>query len=190
MHSQVMMVILLLLLAATPPACAYGRSVEDLVGSFSIGKTIKIGSSSECFSTTDDLDPLTPPASVTVSPLSDDQAPGIAGLVIQPRQVALASLPMQVNLTAHLIDDQAVWAAKAAFSGPNGEEAVAIFTSQNCTSGTAKDGIYEASMILAANETGEWHLKNLILVDSTGNRKSLLEDDLAGAGLPTVIAVI
>ncbi|HNX08530.1 MAG TPA: hypothetical protein PKL29_00320 [Methanothrix sp.] len=190
MRFQVMVVILLLLSAAVPAACAYGRSVEDLVGSFSIGKTIKIGSSSECFSTADDTDPLTPPASGTVGPLSDDQAPGIAGLIIQPQQVALASLPGQVNLTAHLIDDQAVWAAKAAFSGPDGGEAAAIFTSQSRTSGTAKDGIYESSMILAGNETGEWHLQNLTLVDSTGNRKTLLEGDLAGTGLPTVIAVV
>lgn len=184
------MVILLLLFAAAPPACAYGRSVEDLVGSFSIGKTIKIGSSSECFSTADDTDPLTPPASGTAGPLSDDLAPGIAGLIIQPQQVDLASLPGQIKLTAHLIDDQAVWAAKAAFSGPGGEEAMAIFASQSRTSGTEKDGIYESSMILAGNETGEWHLQNLTLVDSAGNRKTLQEGDLSGTGLPTVIDVI
>lgn len=190
MRSQVMMMVFLLLFSVMPPATAYGKSVEDLVGSFSIGKTIKIGSSSECFSTADDQDPLTPPVSGAVGPLSDDQAPGIAGLIIHPQQVALASLPRQINLTAHIIDDQAVWAAEAAFTGPNGEVATAIFSSQNRTSGTSKDGIYASSISLVGNRTGEWHLQKLTMVDSTDNRKTLLGDDLTGMGLPTDIAVI
>ena len=150
-------------------------SVEDLVGSFSIGKSIKIGSSSECFSSAGAADPLTPPQSVAAGALADDQAPSLAGFAIQPQQISAAS-PHTINLTAHLIDDQGVWAAEAAFSGPRGEEATALFSAQNRTSGTAKDGYYSAQMLLPpSNETGEWHLQNLTLVDREGNRKIMVE---------------
>jgi len=190
LHSRYLILALLLLLALTAPACAYGKSVEDLVGSFSIEKTVKIGSSSECFSSSGAADPLAPPQSTAVGPLADDQPPNIAGFTFQPQELTTALL-QTINLIAHLIDDQGVWAAKAAFSGPRGEEAAALFTSQNRTSGTAKDGYYNATMILPlSNETGEWHLQNLTLVDREGNRRVLAEEDLRGLGLPTVITTI
>ena len=54
----------------------------------------------------------------------------------------------------------------------------------------AKDGYYGAQMLLPpSNETGEWHLQNLILVDREGNRRVLTQQDLQGLGLPTVIMV-
>ena len=190
LHSRILILALLLLLAAASPACAYGRSVEDLVGSFTIGKTIKIGSSSECFSSADAADPLAPPQIGATGPLADDQAPSLAGFAFQPQQLSAAS-PQPVNLTAHLIDDQAVWAAQAAFSGPMGQSAFAIFTAENRTSGTEKDGYYSAQMSLpASNATGEWHLQNLTLVDREGNSKVLLRENLQGLGLPTEIRVI
>ncbi len=180
---------LLLLLALASPACGYGKSVEDLVGSFSIEKTVKIGSSSECFSPEGTADPLAPPQSTAVGPLADDQPPNIAGFTLQPQKL-FATLPQTVNLTAHLIDDQSVWAAEATFSGPSGEEAAALFSTQNLTSGNGKDGYYDAQMSLPpCNETGEWHLQNLILVDREGNRRALTEKDLQGRGMPTVITV-
>ncbi|MCK9565655.1 MAG: hypothetical protein M0Q43_06360 [Methanothrix sp.] len=190
MHSRIPILALLLLLAAASPASAYGKSVEDLVGSFSIEKTVNIGSSSECFSSAGAADPLTPPQSTVVGPLADDQPPSVAGFAFQPMQISAAS-SLIINLTAHLIDDQGVWAAEAAFSGPSGEEADALFSSQTLTFGTAKDGYYSTTMILPlTNETGEWHLQNLTLVDREGNRRVLVQEDLQGLGLPTVITVI
>jgi hypothetical protein len=181
---------LLLLLALAPPASAYGKSVEDLVGSFSIEKTIQIGSSSESFSLPGAADPLAPPQSGAVGPFADDQPPNVAGFTFQPQQFS-AAWPQTINLTAHLIDDQALWAAEAIFSGPRGEEAFALFSAQNRTSGTEKDGYYSAKMILPqSNETGKWHLQNLTLVDREGNRRVLAEADLRGLSLPTVITVI
>jgi hypothetical protein len=178
------------MLALASPACGYGKSVEDLVGSFSIEKTVKIGSSSECFSSSDaPADPLAPPQSGARGPLADDQQPGLAGLTLEPQEIS-AALPHTVNLTAHLIDDQGIWAARAEFSGPAGEEAAALFPSQNLTSGDSKDGIYSAQIALPpGNETDEWHLRNLIIVDREGNRRVLTEKDLQGMGLPAVIAV-
>ena len=190
LHSRIPVLALLLLLALAAPAFAYGKSVEDLVGSFSIEKTIKIASSGECFSSNGAADPLTPPQSGAVGPLADDQPPNVAGFAFQPQQL-FAAWPQTVNLTAHLIDDQAVWAAEAIFSGPQGEEAAALFSFQSLTSGNAKDGYYGAQMLLPpSNETGEWHLQNLTLVDREGNRRVLVEEDLRGLGLPTVITVI
>ena len=190
MHSRILIWALLFLLAAASPASAYGKSVEDLVGSFSIEKTIKIGSSSGCFSSAGASDPLTPPQSASVGPLADDHPPSLAGFAFQPQQLSADSREA-INLTTHIIDDQAVWAAEAIFSGPLGEEAAALFSAQNLTSGTAKDGYYSAKMLLPlSNETGEWHLLNLTLVDREGNRRVLEKEDLHGLGLPTVITVI
>jgi hypothetical protein len=190
LHYRVLIVVIIISLALASPASAYGKSVEDLVGSFSIGKTIKIGSSSECFSSGDALDPLTPPQSGAVGPLSDDQAPSLAGFSIEPQQLSHASIE-PINLTAHLIDDQAVWMARAAFSGPSGQEAIALLTSEDRTAGTAKDGSYSTQMMLPeGNETCLWQLQNITLVDQQGNRRVLSEEDLRDLGLPTMINVV
>ncbi len=189
LHSRCLILAILLLLAAAAPASAYGKSVEDLVGSFSIEKTVKIGSSSECFSSADAADPLAPPQSTAVGPLADDQPPNIAGFTLEPQEIS-AAFPQTVNLTAHLIDDQGVWAAEATFSGPSGEEASALFSTQNLTTGNGKDGYYDAQMSLPpCNETGVWHLQDFILVDREGNRRVLAEEDLQSRGMPTVITV-
>ncbi len=187
--SRILILAFILQALASGPASAYGRSVEDLVGAFSIEKTVKIGSSSQDFITTGDTDPLSPPQSFGAGPLADDQAPSLAGFDFEPQRVP-ANSSQPINLTAHVIDDQAVWAAEARFSGPAGEEAVASFPAQNLTSGNAKDGIYSARMLLPGNGTGDWHLESLILVDREGNRRTLLQSDLVQLGLPTQISVI
>ena len=188
--SRILILALLLLLTTSSLASAYGRSVEDLVGAFSIEKTIKIGSSSQDFTTAgESLDPLSPPQSMASGPLADDQAPSLAGFAFEPQKVSANSTP-SINLTLHAIDDQAVWAAEARFSGPAGEEATALFPAQNLTSGSAKDGVYSARMLLPANGTGDWHLQSLILVDREGNRRTLGQSELRQLGLPTQISVV
>jgi hypothetical protein len=186
--SRILILWLAILLAGLSPASAYGKSVEDLVGVFSINKEIKIGSSSQCFSTGEASDPLVPPGMGLTGHLSDDQAPGIAGLFIEPQQISLAS-PQPVSLTAHLIDDQAIWAAEASFFGPGDERAKALFSTQNRSSGTARDGFYVAQVLLPGNISGQWHLQNLILVDGAGNKKTLSGPELKSMGLPTEITV-
>jgi hypothetical protein len=190
-HSRILVLTLLLLLAIAAPASAYGRSVEDLVGSFSIEKAIKIGSSSECFSDTGATDPLTPPQSPGSGPLADDQPPNLAGFAFEPAKI-LARSPQPINFTAHIIDDQGVWAAAAYFASPSkAQEAEAFFQAQNLSTGTLKDGFYTSRMLLpSANEKGDWNLVNLTLVDREGNRKILQREDLERLGLPTVINVI
>jgi len=183
------MLAICLLLAAPSPASGYGRSVEDLVGVFSISKEVKIGGSSQCFSSQESSDPLAPPRTDQAGPLSDDQAPGISGLFLDPPQISLAA-SQPVNLTAHLIDDQAIWAAEADLSGPDGESITALFSSLNRSSGTARDGFYSAQILLPGNISGEWHLEKLTLVDGEGNRKILSKEELQSLGLPTTISVV
>jgi hypothetical protein len=185
---KILILAFLLLLAGPYPASGYGKSVEDLVGVFSISKEIKIGSSGQCFSSEESSDPLAPPGTGPAGPLSDDQAPSIAGLFIEPQKISLAS-PQPVNLTAHLIDDQAIWAAEAAFSGPGGQSVNALFSSQNRSSGTDSDGFYASQISLPGNISGEWHLQNLTLVDREGNRRLLSGTELESLGLPTAITV-
>ena len=160
------------------------------MGSFSIEKAIKIGSSSECFSDPGATDPLTPPQSPGASPLADDQPPSLAGFTFEPTRI-LATSAQPINFTAHVIDDQGVWAAAAYFTNPSKTQgAEALFQAQNLSSGTSKDGFYSSKAILSGNETGDWVLENLTLVDREGNRKTLQREDLQRLGLPTVINVI
>lgn len=185
---KILILAFLLLLAGPYPASGYGKSVEDLVGVFSISKEIKIGSSSQCFSSEESSDPLAPPGNGPAGPLSDDQAPSIACLFMEPQKISLAS-PQPVNLTAHLLHDQAIWAAEAAFSGPGGESITALFSSQNRSSGTESDGFYASRISLPGNTSGQWHLQNLTLVDREGNRRILSGTEIECLGLPTVITV-
>ncbi len=106
---------------------ASGRSVEDLVGVFSIQKTIKLGSNSECFagsqSSSDSLSPQN-------NGLSDNQPPGLAGLSIEPKAIK-ASSSQSINLTAHIVDDQSGLAegsgsnlSTAWFVSPSGRQVI------------------------------------------------------------------
>ena len=67
---------------------------------------------------------------------------------------------------------------------------MALFPAQNLTSGSAKDGVYSSKMSLPANETGDWHLQSLTLVDREGNRRTLGQSELMQLGMPTQITVV
>jgi hypothetical protein len=152
-------VFVLLAIASTNPALGaateYGRSVEDLIGVFSIEKTIQIGGSSQDFLSASD--PLSPPRSLAFGPMSDDQA---------------------------------FYGAEARFTGPDGVVAVALFQAANITAGSAKDGWYNASIILPDNQTGEWRLESLTIVDQQGNRRVMAGRELEDRGFPVGISVI
>ena len=179
---------MLLLLTAAGSASAYGRSVEDLVGAFSLEKTIRLGSSSECFASTGASDPLSPPPAGT---MTYDQPPSLAGFDFEPRTIP-ASAPIAINLTLNIIDDQSgPWASAAYFRSPSGDQvAAAIFDAENLTSAGSKDGVYAARMLMRqGSEIGNWELENLTLVDRTGNRRVLQRMDLLRQGMPVVLQV-
>jgi len=184
--SRIMVLGMLLLLLAPGSASAYGRSVEDLAGVFSLEKTIRLGSSSECFASTGASDPLSPPAAMT-----DDQPPSLAGFDFEPRTIP-ASAPRAINFTLHIIDDQnGPWACAAYFQSPSEDRvAAAIFDAENLTFAGSKDGVYAARMLLPqGSEIGNWELENLTLVNRTGNRRVLQRMDLLRQGMPVQLQV-
>ncbi len=183
---RVMVLWLLLLSATVGCASAYGRSVEDLSGVFSLQKTIRLGSSSECFASAGASDPLTQAAAMTY-----DQPPRLAGFDFEPKAI-LASGQKAINLTLHIIDHQSgPWACAAYFQSPSGEqEAVAIFDAENITSSGPEGEVYAAQMLLPQRpERGNWELENLTLVDRMGNRKVLQRMDLLRLELPVQLQV-
>jgi hypothetical protein len=169
-------------------AAAYGSSVEDLVGAFSIQKTIKIGSSSQCFEGAESAaDPLSSPSIA----LADHQPPGLTLFGIEPKVVKSSLSVQSINLTAHIVDDQSGLSSglkanlsNAHFVSPSGRQSAdAIINPGNLTAGSKLDGIYSAKIVLPQNsEPGYWRLNNLTLIDEQGNRRVLSREDVAGLG--------
>jgi hypothetical protein len=193
LHPRHLALLILILFAALGGAKAYGSSVEDLVGVFSMEKTIRLGSSSQCFSSPEDSDPLRPPSSALASPmtnaLADNQAPSLAGFGFEPKAVPPNKT---INFTAHLIDDESgLFASAAYFSSPSGrQETEVLFGQQSLVSGDPRDGTYRSSLLLPENsEPGDWRLENLTLVDRDGNRRILQSHEILALGLPTEFRV-
>jgi hypothetical protein len=200
--------LLLALLLAARSASAYGSSVDDMVGAFSIEKTIKLGSSSACFGGADvQNDPL---SMNEPAPGMDEQAPGIGGqpLIIGGRAPAdvqppaLAGLDIDpevvdrsrrsINLTAHIIDDgSGLSHANVFFCSPFCANTVeVVLDSEDRVSGTPKDGIYEGRIALSDDcERGAWLLKNMTMTDQSGSCKILNLQDIASKGWPVEFLV-
>lgn len=186
-HRRLLLAVVLML-ALAGGALAYGSSTEDLVGAFSIEKTIKLGSSSSCFESPSpmDLDPLGQPAiSPAINPMADNQAPSIAGFSIDPGVLDRSS--RSINFTLHALDDQSGLSGSTAyFKSPSGDLAKVLFLPSNRTSGTLKDGIYATRLILPVDaEGGAWQLENLTLIDGAGNPRVLQRDDMMRLGQPS-----
>ena len=173
---------------------ASGRSVEDLVGVFSIQKTIKLGSNSECFAGSQSpADSL----SMQNKGLEDNQPPGLAGLIIEPKAIK-ASSSQSINLTAHIIDDQSGLAegsesnlSTAWFVSPSRRQVIGTALAPgNLTSGNKLDGFYKGLIVLPMNsEIGTWRLDNLTIVDEQGNRRVIGREQMSRSGFPTEFLV-
>ena len=193
MHlTRLLLLGMLFLLMAAGFGSADGRSVEDLVGVFSLEKTIRLGSSSQCFAPPGLGDPLSPPQMLPTSALADDQPPSLAGFAFEPAEISAIS-QREINFTIHAVDDQSgLWAAAVYLRSPSGRLAEVLFPTQSLISGNPRDGVYSARMLLpqpAAEEKGIWRLENLTLVDMEGNRRALQKADLMKGGLPTELRV-
>lgn len=173
---------------------ASGRSVEDLVGVFSIQKTIKLGSNSECFAGSQSS---ANSPSVQNNGLADNNPPGLAGLSIEPKAIN-ASSSRSINFTAHIIDDQSGLSegsgsnlSTAWFVSPSGRQAIgAALAPGNLTSGTKLDGFYSSKIVLPKNsELGTWRLDNLTIVDEQGNRRVVGRDQMLLLGFPAEFLV-
>jgi hypothetical protein len=178
----------LILLAFSPPGLAqtYGKSTEDLVGVFNIEKTIKLGSSSNCFSAAgaeeqDPLDASRLQYNPGGNPMADAQPPSLAGL-------SIASDPpnASVILALHVLDDQSgMKEGRANFSAPSGAAMMEVrILPINLTNGTPRDGLYVVEMGVPG-VAGEWVLEDLTLADAAGNKLPLRRADLLSMGMPT-----
>lgn len=185
-HRRLLLTVVLML-ALAGGALAYGSSVEDLVGAFSIEKTIKLGSSSSCFESQSptDSDPLGQPTiSPMINPMADNQAPSIAGFSLDPTVLSRDS--RAINFTLHALDDQSGLGSSAAyFKSPSGALEEVLFQPSNRTSGTAKDGVYTTSLAIPEDaERGVWMMENMTLTDAEGNSRIMDRGQLMGLGLP------
>lgn len=176
-------------LAAIGNAYGYGKSVEDLVGVFSIEKNIKLGSSADCFRSSENAnDPSNPMVRSNI--MDDDQAPTLADFDIE--SPLTDGLLCQFHMRAHVIDDQSgMNVGKAWFRSPSGQQLVVVrFMPRDRISGTSQDGIYSANLTLPiSSERGVWRLDNLTLTDYEGNQKILNRQDLVPRNLTTEIFV-
>lgn len=173
---------------------ASGRSVEDLVGVFSIQRTIKLGSNSECFAGSQSSSNS---PSVQNNGLADNQPPGLAGLSIEPKAVN-ASSSRSINLTAHIIDDQSGLAegsgsnlSTAWFVSPSGRQVIgAALAPDNLTLENKLDGFYSGKIVLPKNsELGTWRLDNLTIADEQGNRRVVGRNQMLQLGFPAEFLV-
>lgn len=179
-----MLLALILLALSHCLAQTYGKSTEDLVGVFTIEKTIRLGSSSNCFTATgaEGHDPLDASLSQTArGSMDDDQPPNLAGL-----SLASDAPNASVILTLHVLDDQSgMKESRANFSGPAGAAMKEVrILPQNLTNGTPRDGLYVVRMRIPG-VAGEWVLEDLTLADAAGNRKALKRADLLNLGMPS-----
>lgn len=173
------------LVLLTTWASAGGSSVEDLVGIFSVEKTIQLGggSISSCSGESCRVPDYLAPA-VRADPMSDDQPPSLAGLSLAP--VEAKGPARSADLIIHVIDDQSgLFQASALFKSPSLEEtAEVLFTSGNRTAGTQKDGYYSGQLNLSEScEKGRWLLDQVALSDQAGNSRILSQDRLEDLGL-------
>jgi len=182
--------VLVLMHASACGALAYGSSVEDLVGAFSIEKNIRLGSSGSCFGGEGPCqmhsDPLDPSF---IRPMDDDQAPSLAGFELEP--AVLKPNSRAINFTLHAIDDQSgLGGSTAFFMSPAGALTKVLFLPSGRTSGTLKDGVYASRLILPEDaEKGVWMLENLTLKDVEGNARVLQREDMVKLGQPSQFLV-
>lgn len=188
--------ILFVLFAISFNAAAYGSSVEDLVGVFSIQKTIKIGSSSECFE--EENVAIDPPDQLGIARAKDSQPPKLANFSLEPSSVKSVVSIQYLNLTAHIMDDYTGLSSgdksnlsAAYFHSPSGRQTVnAVFFPDNLSSGSNLNGIYTSKVILPPDsEPGIWQLSNFTLIDGQGNCRVQSRNDLAALGFPVQFLV-
>lgn len=186
--------ILVLYCASILGAAAGGSSVEDLVGVFSIQKTIRLGSSGSCFDPAESaVDQLGP----TSNALAADQAPVLMSFGLEPR-VMMRLSQKSINLTAHIMDGlgglsdgSRAGLSAAYFRSPSGKQtAKAPISPDNITGGGNQDGIYSFKVILPQNsEAGAWRLDNLTIIDSSGSSTVVGWNDLISRGFPAEFLV-
>ena len=124
----------------------------------------------------------------------DTNAPALVSLAMTPTTVDASAGPVSVTVTARLTDETSpsiggtAPLSRVILTGPNGQQqAIAYLSQAQRISGTAADGVYRSTATIAwHSESGLWTV-SAVLVDISGNTRSLSADDLTAAGFPSGI---
>jgi hypothetical protein len=122
----------------------------------------------------------------------DTNAPVLASLAMTPTSIDTSAGPVAVTITARLTDETSPSIGGTAplsriiLTGPHGQQqAIAYLSQAQRISGTATDGVYRSTATISWHaEPGHW-TASAVLVDISGNTRSLTAGDLAAAGFPS-----
>ncbi len=134
-----------------------------------------------------------------VTSASDTEPPNVLSFNFTPKTVDISSALQLITITTRLTDNLSgvtdgmigsvgVSPSQARFRSPSGNQfADVIFAPPgNLVSGNTLDGIYLNTVSVAqCNETGQWQLQYLMLVDDVGNTRSLDRNQMNALGFPT-----
>ena len=125
----------------------------------------------------------------------DTNAPVLASLAMTPTTVDTSAGPAVITITTRLTDEQSpsiggtAPLSRIVLTGPGGQQQSTAYISQaQRISGTATDGIYRSSLSIPWHaEPGQWNA-SAVLVDISGNTRTLTTANLAAAGFPSSVA--
>jgi hypothetical protein len=123
---------------------------------------------------------------------ADTSAPVLVSLSISPSSVDTSAGPATITITARLTDQSSpsiggtAPLSRVVLTGPSGnQQAIAYISQAQRISGTATDGTYRSTTTIPWHaEPGRWGA-SAVLVDISGNTRSMTTADLAAAGLAT-----
>ncbi len=124
----------------------------------------------------------------------DTNAPVLASLAISPATVDTAAAPATVTITARLTDERSpsiggtAALSRIVLTGPGGQQqAIAYLSQAQRISGTAADGTYRSTLQIPRHSaSGRW-AASAVLVDISGNTRTLTNSALVGAGFPAAV---
>jgi hypothetical protein len=125
----------------------------------------------------------------------DTSAPVLAALSMTPTTVDSSSGPAVVTITARLTDERSpsiggtAPLSRVILTGPGGQQQATAYLSQaQRISGNATDGVYRATLSIPWHAApGAWNA-SAVLVDISGNTRTLSTANLSGAGFPSTVS--
>jgi hypothetical protein len=124
----------------------------------------------------------------------DTNAPVLASLAMTPTTVDTSAGPAVITITARLADETSpsiggtAPLSRIVLTGPGGQQqAIAYLSQAQRISETAADGVYRSTSTVPWHaEPGRWSA-SAVLVDISGNTRSMSTADLAAAGFPSAV---
>ncbi len=139
-----------------------------------------------------------PGTMTVVDSTPDTTPPTLLGASFSPSTVDTSAGPQTITVSLHVADSQsgASFAnsgscgvnAGLSRSGTTATEPLLLFGSKfTLASGTAQNGVWQASLTMPQYSGGNWTLSEICLADSVTNRVSLTSTQLTGMGITPVL---